>query len=135
MHNKPSEEDRAAILEAYDAYAGSLNSGNGEAWLSNWDEDGIQMPPGGPARGKDALRQMILAAVEEMTFNLSIDVEEVQAAGPWAYARGTYADARVPKAGGDTIHIDGKFLSILRRQPDGSWKIYRDCFSSNVPSP
>ena len=27
--------------------------------------------------------------------------------------------------------VDGKYLTIFKRQPDGSWKAYRDCFNSN----
>jgi len=38
-----------------------------------------------------------------------------------------------PKAGGKTIKLDGKYLTILERQADGSWKIAIDCFNSNVP--
>ena len=30
-------------------------------------------------------------------------------------------------------HIIGKYLTILKKQTDGSWKIYRDCFNSDVP--
>jgi ketosteroid isomerase-like protein len=28
-----------------------------------------------------------------------------------------------------------KYLTIYRRQPDGSWKIYRDISNSNEPPP
>jgi ketosteroid isomerase-like protein len=53
----------------------------------------------------------------------------------WTFARGMYSATLVPKAGGAQIPIDGKFLTILARQPDGSWKIWRDIFNSNQPPP
>ena len=28
--------------------------------------------------------------------------------------------------------VDGKYLTILKKQPDGSWKIHRGAFNSNV---
>jgi ketosteroid isomerase-like protein len=49
--------------------------------------------------------------------------------GDWAWARGTYGVDG--EAGGNAFHVDGKFLTILKRQDDGSWKIYRDAFKSN----
>jgi ketosteroid isomerase-like protein len=34
--------------------------------------------------------------------------------------------------GGRPISIDGKYMTILERQADGSWKIHRDIFNSNT---
>jgi ketosteroid isomerase-like protein len=31
------------------------------------------------------------------------------------------------------ITEDGKFMQLLMRQPDGSWKIARDIWNSNLP--
>lgn len=50
-----------------------------------------------------------------------------------AFARGTYSVKRTPVAGGETVETDGKYMTIFKRQADGSWKIYRDIFNSNVP--
>ena len=61
-----------------------------------------------------------------------INNEEVQVAGDWAFSRGTYTLSITPKAGGEEIFIDGKYMTILKRQTDGSWKIHRDIFNSNV---
>jgi len=38
------------------------------------------------------------------------------------------------KQGGEPVLIDGKYMSIPARQPDGSWKLHRDAFNSNVPN-
>jgi ketosteroid isomerase-like protein len=38
-----------------------------------------------------------------------------------------------PKEGGQTIRGRGKFLSILKKQADGSWKFAIDCFNDNTP--
>jgi ketosteroid isomerase-like protein len=64
---------------------------------------------------------------------MAINPLEVVVAGPWAYSRGLYTQDLTSKATGNVAHVDGKFLTIFRKQPDGSWKIYRDCFNSNVP--
>jgi ketosteroid isomerase-like protein len=50
-----------------------------------------------------------------------------------AFSRGTYTLSLTPKEGGPTTHIDGKWLDILKRQTDGSWKIYIDMVNYNGP--
>ncbi|MHC4533430.1 MAG: YybH family protein, partial [Planctomycetota bacterium] len=55
--------------------------------------------------------------------------------GDLGYAWGNYTLSLIPKAGGDTAYVDGKYLTVSKRQADGSWKISHDCFNSNVPPP
>jgi ketosteroid isomerase-like protein len=100
--------------------------------LALWDEAGVQMPPGHPARGVDVLREAVPAGMAgETVASFDIRPEETVVAGDWAWSRGTY-DLK-GEAKGEPYHVDGKFLTILERQADGSWKIYRDAFNSNVP--
>ena len=73
------------------------------------------------------------ARVEANDTKMSITPLEIVIAGPWAYSRGTFTQDLTAKATGQTVHVDGKFLTIFRKQPSGAWKIYRDCFNSNVP--
>jgi hypothetical protein len=64
---------------------------------------------------------------------IDIKNEETVVRGDIAYCRGTFTRVMTPKAGGASVNYDGKFLTILKRQGDGTRKIYRDCFNSNVP--
>ena len=59
--------------------------------------------------------------------------EETQAFGDWVFSSGSYIFRMKPKSGGPSEVTDGKFLTVLHKQPHGSWKIRRDCFNSNVP--
>jgi len=130
------EADVAAIKEIWKNYRAAAETGNSDLWLSLWDENGIQMPPGMPARGKQVLKEAVpkgwSARKPGTKITMNINAEEITVAGDWAYSRGTYTKTTTPP-GGQTVHVDGKFLTILKRQPDGSWKIFRDCFNSNVP--
>jgi ketosteroid isomerase-like protein len=51
-----------------------------------------------------------------------------------AYAVGEYRATLTPKkAGAKPLPTDvGKYLEVLKRQPDGSWKIVYDMWSSNA---
>jgi ketosteroid isomerase-like protein len=92
------------------------------------------MPPDEPAViGKERIRARNGAALDRFTFDIGITNQEVRTAGDLAVARGTYKAVLSPKQGGGPISIDGKYMSILLKQPDGSWRIHRDIFNSNVP--
>lgn len=123
-------EDTAAIRDLWKTYQTVRMAGDADAYLALWDENGIQMPPGVPARGMDALKVGVpkgFAAVP--VSQMEITPIDIEIAGDWAFARGEYTATQV--VGGNDVEVDGKFMTILKRQDDGSWKIYRDIFNSN----
>jgi len=129
------EAFRAAVQDIFDTYSAANISGDTDLYISLWDEDGIKMGPNKPAVfGKSAIGELKRKAAQKWDYeSQNIKVEEVQVAGDWGFARGTYTASLKPKAGGETSFVEGKFLTIFKRQPDGSWKIFRDCYNSNVP--
>jgi len=132
MSGEGSEDDVEAIRAIWSIYSGARVAGDAEFWLSLWDEEGIQMPPGAPARSKDVLDEVVPDAFASGSVSsMNIYPEEINVVGNWAYTRGTYDSERMVE--GKAVRVDGKFLTILKRQPDGTWRIYRDCFNSNVP--
>lgn len=127
-------EDEKAIAQVFDEYSGGLNAGDVDRWMSIWDDDGIQMPPHDPVfSGLEQIRKRNTQYFEIYHWSMTMDIKEIQVVGDWAYGRGFYTATLTPKVPGDEVFIDGKFLTILKRQADGSWKIYRDCFNDNVP--
>jgi uncharacterized protein (TIGR02246 family) len=128
--------DEAVLAGMSDTYVANMESGDVERYMSLWAEDGIQMPPDAPqVYGKSNIRKVVTVVFDNFDTSMSINNEEVVVAGDWGYMRGTYILDLTPKAGGDPMHVDGKFLTVYRRQPDGTWLIVRDCFNSNVPPP
>ena len=130
------EADIAAINECLDLYAVGLNTGDLELWLSLHTDDIAKMGPDAPAVfGNEALRAKMEPAFDNFTFEMALYPEETQVSGDLGFARGNYTVSMTPKAGGETIISmpDGKYLTIYKRQADGSWKISHDCYNSNVP--
>ena len=127
--------DVALIYELWDEYAAAANAGDFERWMSLWIEDGIQMPPDVPRRvGKAGIRREMQPVFD--LFNMSkmtIQTEEVRILGDRAYSHGTYTFDMTPKEGRETKSYSGKFLDILEKQVDGSWKIAIDCHNYNMP--
>ncbi|MFQ5813619.1 MAG: YybH family protein [Anaerolineae bacterium] len=128
------EADIAAINEIWEGYTAGANTGDLDLWISLWDVNGIRMAPDAPpVIGKEQIRAQMKVPFEQLDIEIAIDNQEVQVGGDWAFSRGTYTLSTTPKAGGETAHVDGKFLTVLKRQSDGTWKIFRDIFNSNVP--
>lgn len=130
-------EDEAAAAAAVDAifteYVASLEAGDADRWLAQWAEDGIQMPPGAPPNiGKAMITKRVTGMLEKFAVEMDINTDEVIVAGDLALARGMYIATFAPKDGSAPMLIDGKFYTTFKQQPDGSWKIYRDIFNSNV---
>lgn len=119
------------IRQVFRTYALAWETGNADLWLSIWDEQGIQMPPGGPALNKDALRRILPPQfVKDMVLAMTIDVDEVKVLGDFAFARCHYSCDYTKEYA--QAQETGKALSILKRQPDGTWKLYIDCHNSNI---
>ena len=127
-------EARAAVDATFVRYAAALGASDADGWSALWAEDGMQLPPDSPpVIGKAGIREKLRSLLGQYRFDMRIHTEEVRSAGEWAFARGLYSATLTPRAGGAPIPIDGKFLTVFLRQPDGSWKIYRDIFNSNAP--
>ncbi|MEJ2291923.1 MAG: nuclear transport factor 2 family protein [Deinococcales bacterium] len=129
------QADQAAIRQVWVDYAHYAETGNLEGWMALWMPGGIKMSAGKPPIvGLDAIRSATGVGKSSATVVLSIDPQEITVIGDWAYTWGLYTKDVTPEGGGATSHVDGKFMTILRRQDDGSWRIYRDIDNSNVPS-
>jgi uncharacterized protein (TIGR02246 family) len=129
--------DRAAIQQVWVDYTNAVETGNADAYMALWADGGVQMPPGAPPNiGKDMIRARTekgMAADAGNNVVMNIDPKEITVLGDYAYSRGLYTVDVTGSDGKALAHVDGKFMTILRRQDDGSWKIYRDIFNSNVP--
>ena len=127
--------DEAAINAIWSKYISSLEAGDIDAWLSLWTEDGVQMPPNEPpVIGKDQLRARTGGALDVFAVEIDITNQEIGISSNIAFSRGVYTATFAPKDGSEPIPVDGKFMTILKRQADGGWKIHRDIFNSNLPS-
>ena len=131
-----TDAEVAAINQMWETYSLAVEDGDSDTWLSLWDGDGIPMPPNTAARGFQVLSDIVpkaWASIPQGTvIEMNIVPEETVVSGDWAFSRGTYTKTTTPP-GGKTATINGKFLTVLRKQLDGACKIFRDCFNSNVP--
>jgi uncharacterized protein (TIGR02246 family) len=104
------------------------------AIADNYADDAIVMNPGTESwRGREAIRKGFSGMATAMTvkdFNLKTD--DVALGGDLAVETGSYEMTVQPK-GGKEMKDKGKYVVVWKRQADGSWKIVRDVFNSDVP--
>ena len=117
-------DDERAIRNLVDTWMRASAAGDADTVLSLMADDAIFTVPGREPFGKDAFR----AAAEQMKnmrFSGAGDIREIQILGDWAYIR-NYIEITIIPPNGNTMHRSGYTLSILRKQADGKWRLWRD---------
>ena|SRR5438270_487305 len=105
--------------------------GTAEAFYAFLAPEGLSLQPGEmPIRGSEAIRvKMAAAAPGVLTW--TVHEAEVSASGDMGYTWGTY-ELRGENEQGKRTTTYGKYVTIWKKQADGSWKVVLDAGS---PSP
>ena len=132
-----TQDIEKAIMDQHHQANQALTKGNLEALMSAYADDVVMMPPNqAELVGKAAVRSMWQDLLRDFTVQVSVSTEEVKVLGEWAFERGTFKMELTPRAGGAPVRDFGKYLDILRLQPDGTYKYSRVMFnSSQAPNP
>jgi ketosteroid isomerase-like protein len=89
-------------------------------------DDVVFLPPNAPAiAGKKAVESLYRTFFAQFNIEHKATTEEIQVNGDWAFAWGGETLTLIPVAGGPQAQLQGKGMSILKRQPDGSWRFSR----------
>ena len=133
------EAERTALMAADDAFSEAYSaSDDPTATLSAQflDDANVLAPDMPMARGKEA-SMAIFAALEtlpEYSLSWKAEIAEVGGAADLGYTIGPYhMEFRDPE--GNPVVIDGKFMTIWKKQSDGAWKIAVDMFNTDGAPP
>jgi len=122
--------DMKKFLEDFDAaYNEAFNQGDVAACAAFFTEDVVLLAPGEPmSRGRKAFEDTYRTRMEISGGGThSNELVEYGVDGDLAYQIGTFAI-------NDTNPAEqGKFVNILKRQPDGTWKVAVSIFNSDKP--
>lgn len=103
-----------------------------ETWSNVFLEDAVLNPPNQPAvQGRAAIRAWLEKLPPVQEFRLKHT--KVEGRGDLAYALGTYSMTMAPPDAPGAVTDAGKFVEVLRKQPDGRWLCAVDMFSSDSP--
>ena len=135
MTEADKRKAKEIIREQHHQATVALSAGDLDTMMAVYADGVVMLPPNEPARvGTAAVRSMWESVLETFAVDVSVDVEEVEVLGEWAFERGTFNMRLTPKSGGAPVDDTGKYLDVLRRQADGSWKYWRLCFNSSRPA-
>jgi uncharacterized protein (TIGR02246 family) len=129
-----SAADHAGIRSADSAFMAAANAGDADRIAEVYTEDGSLLAPNlPPQKGRDAVRAFWGGFLDAYTVRFEVASDTIEGRGDLAYNQGHYRFTAVPKAKGvPGIADEGKFLEILKKQRDGSWKYVLDMYSSNL---
>jgi uncharacterized protein (TIGR02246 family) len=132
--------DRSAEVDAIRGvraeYVAAANAGDAARIAALWTADGIDMPNHAAAAvGRDAIQKAHAARMAAMKVELALNGEETRVRGNRAFDRGTFTIRLTPTGGGPTVTDEGKYLVLLTKQTDGTWKLSHGISNSNLPMP
>ncbi len=117
-------EDERAIRQVVETWMDATKSGDTATVLNLMTDDVVFTVPGQEPFGKAAFA----AASKGMAgvrFEGTNDIQELQLMGSWAFIRNRI-EITVTPPGGKPMHRGGYTLTILRKEPDGQWRLARD---------
>lgn len=121
---------RAEVLAASDSYMQAVSALDAELVASMWTEDGIAYPPDAEALvGREALQQMLAASYPQMTIeDFAVHSREIEPSGGTAYEVTTYSE-RIQVGSAEPQDLNGRYMFVWRKMPDGSWRISRGIYN------
>ena len=128
-----SDRDIAEIQRMYKGFSKAIVARDVDAVLMCYTDDAVAMPPNYPAASGHAAIRAWLDAMPAIK-NIDFVVEEIAGHGDLAMVRGTYGMSLVIPGMPQPVNDQGKYIEIRKRQPDGSWPMWRDIFNSNLPA-
>ena len=131
-----TEADVEAIKRVNVDLINALNAGDAAAAVALVMDDAVDLPPNRPAViGREAIRSFVQSDFDLFTMNFAEEVVEVEVAGDLAVIWTNYTVTLTFKNDGAQVTNNGKWLKVLKRQPDGSWKFSRNIWNSDNPPP
>jgi uncharacterized protein (TIGR02246 family) len=138
--SSPAPVDKAAVEKSVKDVEASMTTAiaakDAAAFAANYTADAILMTPGMPdMKGNDAIRAGManMLADPNLKLDAASDRVEVATLGDMAATHGTYTLTATDSATKKPIHDHGSYVTVFRKQGDGSWKAVLDINTSEVP--
>ena len=126
------EREKNAITQVSAVRAKAFNEQNAAGIAIHFTDDALLMAPGKPAmHGREAVQLYYQSIFDSYAPILESHYEEVVVSGNLGYGRGFAKVTLIPKAGGDTLFSTSKYLNIMQKQKDGTWKTTHDIWNDN----
>ena len=132
------EANKRALIKAEADFEKARAEKGLEGWLSFFADDTLDLSSGAPiATGKDAMRKRLASHWDKNVVLKWQPVKvDVAKSGDIAYTAGNWQIPLADKRSNKRQIITGKYLTVWKRQKDGSWKVVADLGNQDpMPAP
>ena len=127
--------DEQAIRNLVVEWHRATAAGDVDAVLRLMAEDVVFLVAGRPPmKGRRQFEQGLRGLLTSHRIESTSEIQEIEVSGTLAYCWSLLTVRIIPISGGDSAVRSGSALSILRKQPDGSWVMIRDANLLPPPS-
>jgi len=128
-----SASDVQTVKTQNDAWSKDTAGKDPAKFAAYYADDATLMVPNEPIlHGLRDIKAALGPMMQDPNFALSFQVEKVEAAGSLAYTQGPYS-MTVTAKDGKPFNDKGKYLTVWKKQTDGSWKAIEDILNSDLP--
>ena len=132
----------AALLAPSDAFerlrtewAQDLHEKRIEACAALYAPDAVFVQPDGSrVEGAAAIRELFKTITSTFDSDLAFSSKRIELSGDLAYDSGAYSETLVTRATGKQMYSKGSYLTVYRKQKDGSWKIVEQVWTGTIES-
>ena len=117
-------DDERAIRELIATWMAATKAGDHDTVLGLMTDDVVFMVPGREPFGKAAFAAAT-KSMQGLAIDGASDIVELRVLGDWAYLRNRLSVTVTPP-GGSPKTRSGYALTVLRKEPDGTWRLARD---------
>ena len=106
-------------------------------FASYYTDDGQFINPGAdPLRGPQAIQAAMTEAFKDPNFSLHFtsDRVDIAAGGDMAFSEGHFTETETSPAAQAKLVQSGSYVTVYKKQADGSWKAVEDIASNGPPS-
>jgi uncharacterized protein (TIGR02246 family) len=131
-----SAQDEAAVRALDPAWAQAFSAGDGSALAALYTADATVLPPNEPLQQGEAAKQYMVGFTQGYSGTFEFTSIAVEGRADLAYTVGSYrATLTERKAGAKPFPTEqGKYLTVVKKQADGSWKLVYEIWNVNTPA-
>ena len=131
---KTAAVDPAVLMKADSEFDRATAEKGIAAWVSFFAEDGMQVTVDGNIQGRKAIREYMSPAFARPGFALrwKPTYADISRSGDLGYTTGTY-EIRGKTPQGQEVSRTGRYVTIWKKQADGSWKVVADIGNPDAP--
>lgn len=126
--------DLQGIAKVRDGFAAAFKAGDVAAVTALYVSDGLTQPNNQPTgTGPAGIAASFKAFFDQSNITaFTLTPVKTEASGELGYDIGTYTFTATMKPKGDTLKVDGRYVVVLRKGADGTWKAIADM--DNLPT-